>query len=66
VIVNNIGSRNDTIQVYWLCDSIQVVCGCFKGSLLSFEKAVDQTHGGNEHGQRYRQLINQVWAMMSV
>ena len=64
LVINNIGSRNSTIYIYWLCDLTQVICGCFKGSLLQFEKAVIQTHRENEHGKRYIKLINKVYEMM--
>jgi hypothetical protein len=36
------------------------VCGCFKGSLLEFEKKVEKTHGDNEHGIDYKNFIQKV------
>ncbi len=66
IIVSDIGSRNDTIYVYWSCDRTEVICGCFRGSLLNFEEAVENTHKDNEHGQRYKELINQAWSTMSI
>jgi len=65
LVINNIGSRSGVISIYWYCDMIQVVCGCFRGSLLEFEKAVIKTHGDNEHGIRYQQVIRQAWEIMS-
>ena len=66
LILSNVGSRNGTTYIYWLCDRTEVMCGCFNGSLLAFEKAVIKTHEGNEHSQRYLQLINQAWLAMEI
>jgi len=52
--------------IYWLCDKTQVVCGCFIGTLLEFEKAVIKKHGDNEHGARYMALIDSTYTLMEI
>lgn len=36
---------------------ISVICGCFKGSIDDFEKAIEETHGDNKHGRVYKLAI---------
>ena len=38
-------------------EKIFVTTGCFKGTIDEFEKAVEETHGNNEHGKAYRLAI---------
>ena len=56
--ISAIGSRNDTTTFFNCADGkIRVSCGCFYGDLDEFAKAVNKTHGDNEHGQVYRLAI---------
>ena len=49
---DRIGSRNDQTTFYYGKTeegmSLQIVCGCFRGDLEEFEKAVLKTHANNE------------------
>ena len=36
---------------------IFVTCGCFKGNIDKFEKAVEKTHRGTKHEQTYKTAI---------
>jgi hypothetical protein len=36
---------------------VNVVCGCFNGTLERFEKRVKQTHGDNKYGREYMAII---------
>ena len=56
--IGAIGSRNGTTTFFNCKDGkIRVSCGCFYGDLDEFAKAVNKTHGDNEHGQVYRLAI---------
>lgn len=56
------GSHEDITRIYHGITenglSTQVVCGCFCGDLDEFEEAVNRTHGNNEHGVAYREVIS--------
>lgn len=39
---------------------LQVVCGCFSGSLDDFEKAVKEKHKNNIYAKRYKKEIKKV------
>lgn len=51
-VTSKIGSRNDNTTFYYgeteIGMSLQVVCGCFRGDLEEFEKAVLKTHANDE------------------
>ena len=55
-----IGSRHQHTTYYWIKDYEQIVCGCFKGTLEEFEKAVEEKHGDNQHGIDYKNWIVRV------
>lgn len=55
ICVGPIGSRSD--YTTYCVPSDLVICGCFEGGLDSFRKAVNKTHGNNEHGQAYKLLV---------
>jgi hypothetical protein len=56
-----IESRNAQTTVYWTSDNdIQVVCGCFRGNLIQFEKQVKETHEDNNYAQQYFTFIKKV------
>src|SRR5690606_34424192 len=38
-------------------ESDTIMCGCFTGTLDEFAQRVDEEHGDNIHGKRYRALI---------
>jgi len=53
-----IGSRNAQTTIYWIEDNIQIICGCFKGNLLQFELAVEETHKNNpQYLEEYQKFI---------
>lgn len=58
VVIDNIGSRNGTTTFYKnKHNEVSVVCGCFKGTLEEFGKAVLETHGDSKHGRLYELAI---------
>ena len=58
VWVASIGSRAGTTTFFKALEGTLVNCGCFNGTLEEFQKAVERTHGSNNHGQRYMAAIN--------
>lgn len=56
--ITNIGREGGTLELYscgekgWL-----VRRGCFTGSKEEFLRAVSKTHGDNEHGKKYRTIV---------
>lgn len=53
-----LGSRDSQTQVYWVSpDDVRVVCGCFRGNLAEFKKAVAKTHGTNIYAVEYMEQI---------
>jgi hypothetical protein len=61
----SMGSRHAQTTTYWTSESVQVVCGCFRGNLDEFESKVNKTHGDNEHGLAYRNYIKIVRMIMA-
>ena len=61
-----IGSRSAQTTTYWLGETVQVVCGCFRGDLAAFESAVEKKHNGTDHGKQYRQYIEIVKTIMKM
>lgn len=56
--IPNIGSRKGTTTFFKTkTGEIYVACGCFKGTVEEFEKAVEKTHGKNKHGIVYKAAI---------
>lgn len=55
--VSHIGSRYDTTTFFNTFDSIEVKCGCFRGDINEFEKAVEATHKGSIYEQQYKLAI---------
>ena len=67
VYFQNIGSRDSQIIIYWNCYGNSLInCGCFSGTIYDFLKSVENTHGDNEYGVRYRGLIDSVFNLMEV
>jgi hypothetical protein len=46
--------------VYWTSEKNQVICGCFKGSIEEFEKAIVNTHGENDFAKAYLKWLGSV------
>jgi hypothetical protein len=47
--------------VYWTGkEDVQVVCGCFKGSLEEFKKKVIAVHNNSEYCNQYLTFIEKV------
>ena len=55
-----IGSRDSNTTFYWIKDVVQVVCGCFRGSLQEFEDKVKATYGRKKFGLQYTKEIKKV------
>ena len=56
--IGPIGSRNDTTTFFKTKDKkINVCCGCFRGIIEEFEKAVEKTHGGSFYEKQYKIAI---------
>jgi hypothetical protein len=53
-----IGSRNEQTRTYWSNDLVQVVCGCFVGSLEEFNSRVESHHSeDSEYRKQYKEYI---------
>ena len=68
---DRIGSRNDQTTFYYGKTengmSLQVVCGCFRGDLEEFEKAVLKTHADNDiYREQYLKEIQKVKALFEL
>lgn len=62
-----LGSRNDNTNFYYDgVDNLQVVCGCFRGNLDDFEKAVKETHGNNDYAMEYLKEIEKVKVLFNL
>jgi hypothetical protein len=55
-----LGSRNSQTTFYWNDEKEQIVCGCFKGTLLEFETKIKETHGDNDFAKGYFNWIEAV------
>jgi uncharacterized protein YjbI with pentapeptide repeats len=55
----NIGSENGTLEMYEVEEDCGWIIrrGCFTGSKQDFLDKVDETHGNNEHGVKYKKII---------
>ncbi len=68
---DRIGSRKDRTTFYYGKTekgmSLQVVCGCFRGDLEEFEKAVLKTHADNDiYREQYLKEIQKVKALFEL
>ena len=53
-----IGSRNGFVTFYRTkSNTIDVICGCFSGSLQEFTDKVKKTHEGNKYGKEYKLAV---------
>jgi len=61
IVSPRIGSRQRQTTVYWTGkEDVQVVCGCFKGSLEEFKKKVIAVHNNSEYCNQYLTFIEKV------
>ena len=37
---------------------VEIICGCFRGSIEEFEKKVEETHSGTVYEKQYKSIIN--------
>ena len=61
----NIGSRHSKTRFYWLKDKIQVVCGCWSGTLEEFEQRVNDVYPKGKYGDQYRAEIEKVKCLIN-
>ena len=47
--IKNLGSKWKNTCIYWTSELTQVICGCFRGSIDEFKKAVIAKYG-SDHG----------------
>ena len=59
IVSSKIGSREAQTSIYWTSSKdVQVVCGCFRGDLKTFESEINKTHKDNKkHLEDYLNLI---------
>jgi len=56
--INPIGSRNDTLRVWYTDHGPYLQTGCFLGTRDEFLVAVTKKHGDNQHAQNYRLAVD--------
>ena len=53
------GSSNRHTHAYLTGDNtVEITCGCFRGSIEEFEKKVKNTHAGTVYENQYNAIIN--------
>ena len=52
-----IGSRSDYLLSFKTNKGIVIKAGCFTGFIDDFAKAVEKTHGDNDHGKEYAMAL---------
>ena len=62
ICVGPVGSRSAFLVAHRI-PVITVHAGCFKGSLDEFASAVQKTHGTNQHGLDYAEIIGMIREM---
>lgn len=55
--LTGVGSENGTLELYKCNAGWFIKRGCFGGSVKEFLAAVAEKHGDNEHGRKYRGLV---------
>ena len=54
-----LGSSNRHTHAYLTSDNtVEITCGCFRGSIEEFEKKVKNTHAGTVYENQYNAIIN--------
>lgn len=61
----SIGSDSNVLTAYKVGKEIEVVRGCFRGTLKEFETAVKEKHGKNQHAIEYGFAIKIIKARFS-
>ncbi|MGF6375067.1 hypothetical protein M2140_000101 [Clostridiales Family XIII bacterium PM5-7] len=63
-ITGKIGIYDDIAKFYYgqikNGQSLQIICGDFRGSLAEFEDTIQETHGDNHYAQQYKAEIEKV------
>ena len=57
LVLDPIGSRQDTLLIWPTDKGMEVWAGCFCGNKEEFLEAVSKTHGDNKHAKAYRAAI---------
>ena len=53
------GSANRHTHAYLTRNGkVEITCGCFRGSIEEFEKAVEKKHAGTIYEKQYKAIIN--------
>jgi hypothetical protein len=53
-----VGSRNAQTTIYWSNKKdVQIICGCYKGTITEFKKRVKEVHAKTEHLKPYMEQI---------
>ena len=61
------GSANQTTTAYKTKDGhVEIVCGCFQGTIGEFAARVEETHGDNKHGREYKAIIEVIKAKFGI
>lgn len=55
--IGPLGSRDGILLAFHTDKGVYVRCGCFWDTLNAFAAAVEKTHGDNQHGRDYRNVI---------
>lgn len=67
ISITPIGSESGTLTAYRTEDgNVEVIRGCFRGSLEKFEEAVEKRHGDNRYGREYRTVIRLIEARFGI
>ena len=61
------GSANRTTTAYKTKDGhVEIVCGCFQGTIGEFAARVEETHGDNKFGREYKAIIEVIKAKFGI
>ena len=53
------GSCNRHTHAYMTKEKkVEIICGCFRGSIEEFENKVEETHSGTVYEKQYKSIIN--------
>ena len=53
------GSCNRHTHAYMTKEKkVEIICGCFRGSIEEFEKKVEETYSGTVYEKQYKSIIN--------
>ena len=56
---DGLGSCNRHTHAYMTKEKkVEIICGCFRGSIEEFEKKVEETHSGTVYEKQYKSIIN--------